>query len=305
MVTTIEDVMGSVHVEEQSLRSGVVNVEGATLRYVIEGSGVPTLVLGSAIYYPRTFSRELRNALTMAFVDVRHFVDTESVLLPYEITLETYLRDIEELRREIGFGRMVIIGHSHHGNLALEYAKHYPENISHVVLIGSPPCDIYTTSRAGRQYWEKHASDARKATLQSNRVVLTPEMLEALSQRDAFVAEYVANGPKYWFNASFNATSLWSEVPIDFDTIKTFRSFFTDYDLSWDPQTMTAPVILVMGRHDYAVPHILWQKALPELKHLTFHLFEQSGHTPQLEEAALFDDMLLNWLGINANVRSI
>ena len=53
MVTTIEDVMGSVHVEEQCLRSGVANVEGATLRYVIEGSGIPTLVLGSAIYYPR------------------------------------------------------------------------------------------------------------------------------------------------------------------------------------------------------------------------------------------------------------
>ncbi len=43
--------------------SGIIEIDGFKLRYAIEGSGKPALVIGSAIYYPRTFSQNLRNHL--------------------------------------------------------------------------------------------------------------------------------------------------------------------------------------------------------------------------------------------------
>lgn len=74
----------------------------------------------------------------MAFLDVRHFAETHASFSPDGITLDTYTDDIEAVRRKLGFQQLVVIGHSHNGNLSLEYAKRFPSRVSHVVLIGSP-----------------------------------------------------------------------------------------------------------------------------------------------------------------------
>ena len=55
-----------------------ISVNGTKLSYVIEGSGIPCLVIGSAIYYPRTFSQQLRKHFKFIFTDERGFVPTDS-----------------------------------------------------------------------------------------------------------------------------------------------------------------------------------------------------------------------------------
>ena len=60
-----------------------------------------------------------------------------------------------------------------------------------------------------------------------------------------------------------------------------------------------------MGRHDYVTPHVLWDEILPKLESVTYHLLEQSGHTPQLEEPKLFDQVLLEWLQKDSNDRDL
>jgi proline iminopeptidase len=110
-------------VKEQLNRNGAVRVEGATLRYTVEGVGLPVLVIGSAIYYPRTFSHQLRETCRLTCVDLRHFAENEASFSPAGVTLDTYMADIEQVRVALGLERAVLIGHSHHGNLALEYAK--------------------------------------------------------------------------------------------------------------------------------------------------------------------------------------
>ena len=274
-----------------------MSVDGATLRYVIEGSGIPTLVIGSAIYYPRTFSQQLREAFRLAFVDVRHFAEIDASCTLDNITLDTYTDDIEQARAKVGFERVVVVGHSHHGNLALEYAKRYPAAVSHTVLIGSPPCDLKTTIEAGNAYWSEHASEARKAALRDNWAALSSEILEAMPTEDAYVAQYVADGPKYWYDHNYNASSLWQGVPVNMDIIRVFRDFFADYELSWNPERMRAPVLVIVGRHDYVVPHSLWKEVLPKLRNVTFSVFDRSGHAPQLEEPELFNRVLLEWIG--------
>lgn len=282
--------------QEPPIRRGSVKVDGATLHYAIEGAGILILVIGSAIYYPRTFSHQLREACRLAFVDLRHFGDSDASFGLGGITVDRYADDIEHVRATLGFERVAVMGHSHHGNLALEYAKRYPARVSHVVLIGSPPCDVRRTIEGGNAYWTSHASGARKAALRDNWNALSSETLEAMSPDDALVAQYVADGPKYWYDPRYDASPLWQGVPVNMAIVTVFRGFFTDYELSWDPARLSAPVLVVMGRHDYVVPHVLWNEALPRLQNVTFHLFEQSGHTPQLEEQKLFDQILLEWI---------
>lgn len=83
-------------------------------------------------------------------------------------------------------------------------------------------------------------------------------MLATLAPNDAYVVDYVADGPKYWYDAGYDASSLWQAVPVNLDIIKVFRSFFADgYRLRWDPESLKAPVLIVMGLHDFAVPPTL------------------------------------------------
>ena len=45
-----------------------------------------------------------------------------------------------------------------------------------------------------------------------------------------------------------------------------------------------------------SAPYATWDPYRSRFKDLTVRVFERSGHTPQLEESALFDAELLQWL---------
>jgi proline iminopeptidase len=277
--------------------SGSVGVDGATLRYLVEGQGVPVLVVGSSIYYPRTFSTRLRQSCRVAFTDLRHFAEDSGTDAPDRLTPGVYAEDVEKLRSALGFERFVLIGHSHHGNLALEYAARFPERVSHLVLIGTPPCDVRHTIEAGSAYWNARAGEARKAILRRNLEALAAREPGFTSPGEAFVARYVAEAPRYWADPGYDASWLWQGVPVNMAAVRVFRDFFRDYFLAgrWPPPGMQ--VLAVTGRHDYVVPPMLWDDLRSALPNLTLHLFGNSGHTPQPEEPALFDEVFLKWLG--------
>jgi proline iminopeptidase len=282
-----------------SRKMGSIQRSGVTLRYAVEGAGIPVLVVGSAVFYPRTFSHRLREACTLAFADLRHFGDGLAGSRVDEVTFDAYAEDIDHLRAAIGFDKAVIVGHSHHGCIALEYARRYPKRVTHVVLIAAPPVSVERTIAGGAAYWAEHASSERKAVLERNRRSLEPGHPDEAAAGDAFVRRYVADGPRYWYAPHFDAAPLWDGVPIDMDAISAFRGLFTDYELRWSPEQMPAPVLVVTGRYDYVVPPPLWDAALPKLPGTTHVRLDYSGHTPQLEEPERFDDLLLGWLRKN------
>lgn len=72
---------------------------------------------------------------------------------------------------------------------------------------------------------------------------------------------------------------------------------FRDIDITKGLDQLNRPVFLGLGRHDYLVaPPSSWEPLRNKFKDLTIHIFEKSGHTPQLEESALFAQVLLEWL---------
>jgi proline iminopeptidase len=282
--------------DRETVERGSVNVAGATLAYAKQGTGRPMLVVGSSIYYPRTFSRHLGQSCLLVCADLPHFVQLGSRFELGRISFDCYAESIEAIRRAAGLEQVVIAGHSHHGIVALEYARRYPGNVSHVVLIGSPPVDVARTIEAARQYWEAHASAKRKALLLARRRSLEQAGLASLPPEEAYIAQYVADAPLYWCDATYDAAWLWAGMTFRMSAIHAFRDLFRDYVLRRDPESLAAPMLVVMGRHDYAVPHALWAEILPTLEDASFRLLERSGHTPQLEQPEAFDRLLLDWL---------
>jgi proline iminopeptidase len=276
--------------------SNSVNIPGATLAYTIEGAGVALLVVGSSIYYPRTFSQNLRQSCSLVCSDLPHFVRLSPEFKHESINFDSYAKCIEAIRAAAGLERVVVVGHSHHGNVALEYAKRYPQNVSHIVLIGSPPVDLAQTIEEAEQYWASHASEERKAILQKRRRSVDEDRLASLSPSEAYISHYVADAPLYWNDPAYDASWLWEGMTFGMEAIHAFRDLYQVYELNWGTESLNAPVLVVMGENDYAVPHTLWEGILPKLQNVTFRLLKHSGHTPQLEQPEEFDHLLLSWL---------
>jgi proline iminopeptidase len=121
--------------------------------------------------------------------------------------------------------------------------------------------------------------------------------LETLSAADAMVAAYVARSPMYWYDAEYDCSWIWEDVPINMDmSDHIFGTAFANYDMFPDGKKVEVPVMVALGKHDYVVPYTLWEDQYAQVPDFTKVIFEKSGHTPQLEEAALFDEKLLEWI---------
>jgi proline iminopeptidase len=103
--------------------SGTIAVDEFNLRYKIEGEGKPTLVIGSSIYDPNTYSKTLRKHLKLVFLDHRGFAPSPGKLDTASFSLEKILQDMEAARQQLNLGKIIVIGHSGHSYMALEYAK--------------------------------------------------------------------------------------------------------------------------------------------------------------------------------------
>jgi proline iminopeptidase len=268
------------------------------LRYGVEGTGRPAIVIGSAIYYPRVFSQNLRKHLRLVFLDHRGFAPSPGRVDTTAFALDKLVDDVEQARRELGLGRIAVIGHSGHAFMALEYAKKYPTSVSHVIMIGIGPDLSAASAEATERYWNESVSPERKAALDDNLRRMPDEELAKLAPGERFARRYVRNGPRIWYDPRFDASPFWKGVELNmhmFDHV--WGQVFRDIDITEGLSTFDRPVFLALGRYDFIVaPPCSWDRIRLKFRNLTVRVFERSGHTPQYEEAELFDTELLRWI---------
>ncbi len=280
--------------------TGSVTSDGFRLRYIVEGAGPPALVVGSALYYSRAFSENLREHLRLVFMDHRGFAPSPGPRDTTAFALDTLIDDMEQVRQALDLGPVVVIGHSGHAFMALEYAKKYPANVSHVVMIGIAPDLSAARTEATQAYWETSASAERKAVMEENLRRLPDDEIAQLqvSPGQKFIRTYIRNGPKAWYDPRFDSSPLWEGVEINMDMFNhVWGRIFRDIDITRGLETFDRPVFLALGRYDFLVaPPSSWEPLRPLFKDLTVRIFERSGHTPQYEEAAAFDEELVRWI---------
>jgi proline iminopeptidase len=281
--------------------TGTVSAGPFRLRYQIEGGGAPAMVIGSALYYPRVFSQNLRKHLRLAFLDHRGFAASPGQVDVSEFALDKLLDDFERARKQLGLGRVAVIGHSGHAIMAMEYAKKYPANVSHVVMIGMAPDLGPANAAAAARYWDESVWPERKLALDESMRRTPDEQLAALSPGQRFIKNYVRIGPRVWYDPRFDSSPLWDGVDINMEMFNhVWGKIFRDIDITRGLSDLALPVFLALGRYDFLIaPPSAWDPLRPHFRNLTVRIFERSGHTPQYEEPQLFDAELLRWMNEN------
>lgn len=280
--------------------TGSVMTDGFALQYIVEGTGLPALVVGSAPFYGRVFSEDLREHLRLVFMDHRGFAPSPGVRDTTAFALDVLIDDVELVRQALDLGRVVVIGHSGHAYMALEYAKTYPEHVSHVVMIGISPDLSEASAEAANRYWDEFATPERKALMDENLRRLPDEEIARLpvSPGQQFIRRYVRDGPRIWYDPSFDSSPLWEGIDINMEMFNhVWGRIFRDIDVTQGLETFDRPVFLALGRHDFLLaPPAAWDPLRPRFRDLTVRVFEHSGHSPQYEEAAAFDKELIQWI---------
>jgi proline iminopeptidase len=214
-----------------------------------------------------------------------------------EFELDKIVDDIEVLRQKLGLGRVMVIGHSGHALMALQYGKRYPDNTSHVVMIGIAPDLSSTNAELAEKNYQRLADSDRLAAEKENMLAIPEEKLAELPSDEAFITGYIRNAARIWYDPRYDCTPLWEGVKINMDMFEhVWGKLFAEIDINEDLDDLKCPVFLALGRYDFIVaPPSSWDPFKTKFKDLTIRIFEKSGHTPQFEEPDLFDEELLAW----------
>lgn len=278
--------------------SGYITIDEIKLRYVIEGKGIPCLVIGmpSSFYRP-IFSSKIKEHIKFIFVGFKIFKPSVSINVS-NLSMDTIIKDLEKIRNALGFEKIAVLGHSAFGIVALEYAFKYPEYVSHIIMICSfPPNTTEEYLKKGSGFWESDATKERKMIREKNNEPLTKDFLGRVSPTKALILQYVANAPVYWYNPTYDCSWIWEGIELNMDLFNYFYSnIIRGRNITNKILNNTIPIFLAMGRYDYSAPYILWEDLINEIPNLTYYLFEKSGHYPMLEEQMLFDRRLINWI---------
>lgn len=281
--------------ETKQSKSEVIEIDGSKLEYVVQGEGIPCLVIGSSIYYPRTFSDNLRKHLKMYFVDMKWFAKGYVTEDLNEVNIESIVQDVEQIRVALGLEMPLILGHSIHGTIATEYVKRFGNKVSGLIVVGSPAeWGNASYDQKAEELWNS-ASPERKRLQEENWG--KSKEIDRLTGQEEASARYNNMSPQYWFDAEYDAGWLWNDMTVHSEvTQHLFTKVFHDYNMFIPSKPINVPVFVGMGKYDYVVPFTLWKPSYQSIPDFRLVLFEKSGHTPQLEESEQFDQALLQWI---------
>ncbi|MBN8903494.1 MAG: prolyl aminopeptidase [Rhodospirillales bacterium 69-11] len=211
---------------------------------------------------------------------------------PRRFTLDENVEDMEALRRHLGLGQMVSIGTSYGGMVAMAHAARYPEAVSHLVL-------VVTAAHGGfvpmaEAFVRAHGTRDQQAVC---------ETLWAGGFRSAAELQryYEVMGPLYSrrFDAAAaavaRARAIHSPVPLN----RAFGpdGFLRSFDLRPELARITAPTLILAGRHDWICPPVFSEEIHSLIPGSTLRIFENSSHSIRADEPEALHEAVLGFVG--------
>ncbi len=200
-------------------------------------------------------------------------------------THQQWIEDAESLRQRLDLGQVVIAGGSYGGYLSQEYALAYPEHIVAVMLRDTGPDHSYGKQAEANALASPRVKDG--FDLARFRRIMDGQCLSDDDMRDCF-AEIQPLYNVDWDPAR-DAERLkaiqWHYATHNY----AFRHNLPNYDLKPRLHEVTAPVLITHGRHDWIVPLKAAEVMARLYPSARLAIFEQSGHSPQIEEVELWE----------------
>ena len=255
------------------------------------GNGTPVLAMHGGLGADHTYFRPwldgLGDVAELTFYD--HRGNGRSARPPLDdVDHAGRVADADALRAQLGHERVVLLGHSYGGFLALRYALAHPERVRALVLV---------STAATMQHWERvhenldlhDATPAQRRAFEDRPFEDDADMLSTLQ---ALLPLYFHRPDPAVMAAASAAVQVSSEA------CTAGGRCMADYDVRNDLARLDVPTLVLAGRHDFLLPPDVTAEPLAAgIPGAELVVFEDSGHFPFIEENDAFLRVVRRFLG--------
>ena len=215
-----------------------------------------------------------------------------------EYQVDDYVSDLEELRGHLGIERMLLLGHSHGGVVAMAYAATHPARVRSLVLASTLArfaSEQESAMRAGMerrsgQPWYQDALDALEKEQAGE--FETNEQMAALVFRELplYFAHFGAAEAGYLDTLKTEALNA--------DALRLFnKEIFNTFDLRDRLASVTAKTLVLTGDDDFICGPICAEEISAGIPGARTVIVGDSGHMVFVEQPQTFHDEVADFLG--------
>jgi proline iminopeptidase len=210
---------------------------------------------------------------------------------PATYTLDENVEDMEALRRHLGLRQIVSIGTSYGGMVAMAHAARYPEAVSHLVL-------IVTAAHGG--FIARAQAIVRERGTPEQQEVCERLWAGAFRSSEEMQRYYRVMGPLYSLShdeaaaAAGRSRARYSPEPLN----RAFGpgGFLRSFDLRPELPQITAPTLVLAGRHDWICPVEFSEEIARLIPGAELRVFERSSHSIRSDEPEAMVDAILSFV---------
>ena len=267
-----------------------VTLNGVQIHYTVQGSG-PVMIAHSG--GPGTDARfwddfaKIDDFVTIVMMHPRGSglsgpANGDAYLLP------DYASDMEALRIHLGLEKPIVMGWSHGGMVAQQFAFTYPDSLSKLILIDTSA------------YVGEFLSDMEGAVQGFRNEPWFEKSFAALKaewageyQTDEDMARLWAEEMKFYFKR-FDARAeayhgRTKDLPVRIRPLQTFNDKeAATMDLRPHLKKIGVPTLVIVGRHDFITNVAMAEEMVRHIPNARLEIFEDSGHFVLVEEPEKF-----------------
>lgn len=202
--------------------------------------------------------------------------------------LPDYASDVEALRKHLSLEKPMLMGWSHGGMVALEYAINYPDSLSKLILFDTSAYfgeflnDVEASVQVFKdEPWFEDALDALKKEWAGE--YQTDEDMGRLWQREKkfYFKKFDARAQAY---TERTKDSLIKVAPLRVFNEKEAPTF----DLRPHLKKIKVPTLVIVGRQDFITNVEMANEMVERIPNARMEIFEESGHFGIVEEPEKF-----------------
>ena len=270
-------------------------VNGTTLHCESLGEGRPCVCLHGG---PGTDASGLARTLAplaaelglqLIFYDHRGHGRSQWVAVE-QCTQDQLVADIEGVRQALELGPVQVLGISWGGFLGLMYAARYPASVDKLAVVGAS---------ASRDFMDRAEDNARRRATAEQWAAYRALWDGSLTDDASFRRAFDTIRPLYFHDAGLASVNSAARADIRYRlAVRRFiiEHEYARYDCRAELARIACPTLVAVGRHDWICPVDQSREIAGLVPGAQLAIFEQSGHSPQIEERQAFTKRLAAFL---------
>ncbi len=280
-------------------RSGFLPVNRTRLFYEIIGSGKPILIvhggpgMDHSYFLPQMAS--LARHYRLIFFDQRGSGKSAADVDSSSMTVNTFVADIDGVRRALHLGRVNLLGHSWGGLLAMRYALSHPDHLESLILVNPTPA---TSAMRDSSFAIMRERASSADTLALSQITSSAGFRQSSPET---MTRFFRLLFKPTFADQRYVDSLTLQFPLDYAVRRKTVNYLNrdatvrSYDLRAGLRDLRCRALIIGGDHD-----MIPKAALEEIHHSLVGsrlvIISNCGHFPFVEAPGEFDKAIEQFL---------